>query len=385
MKLLVVSHSCATAANQRLYEEIEAATGWDITIVIPARWKDEFGNVLDERPLAGARTAVRKIPVLGNGNIILHVYRRAWSGWLRQEKFDAIYMNHEPYALATAQVCLASRRLPAAFGFYSCQNIVKQYPFPFRLFERQVYRRSRFAFPITEAVAEVLRAKGYRGAMNICPLPVDPAIHFPRGGEADHARIPRTPNEMVIGFAGRLVEAKGLRTLARALGRLRDLSWKIVLAGEGDFEKEFRSLLDTENIDVRAQFLGYVPHEKMPDYLSAFDILVLPSETRSGWKEQFGRVIPEALACGTPVIGSDSGEIPTLIRSSGGGLVFPEKDDAALAEGLRRLMEDGSLRRDLADRGRAWVAHEISQEAVARRMATAIRRAVENSHATQNA
>ena len=61
--------------------------------------------------------------------------------------------------------------------------------------------------------------------------------------------------------------------------------------------------------------IGFVPHEETPRYLAAFDLLVLPSETQPNWKEQFGRVIVEALACGVPVIGSDSGEIPNLVLS----------------------------------------------------------------------
>ena len=56
------------------------------------------------------------------------------------------------------------------------------------------------------------------------------------------------------------------------------------------------------------------------------DVLVLPSHTTPTWKEQFGRVIVEALWCGVPVVGSDSGEIPWLIELTGGGLVFPEGD-----------------------------------------------------------
>jgi glycosyltransferase involved in cell wall biosynthesis len=383
MRLLVVSHSCATAANQRLYGELENLTGWKLTLAIPAPWKDEFGNVLDEAPWKGFNGRVRKIPVFGSGNIILHVYRTAWAGWLKRERFDAIYMNHEPYALATAQVCLAAKGLPTAFGFYSCQNIEKKYPFPISKLERLVYENSRFAFPITTAVADVLSAKGYRGASTICPLPVDPGLYCARGEAADKQLIPRGPGEAVIGYVGRLVEPKGLRTLAAALGQIRDLKWKLVLIGKGDFEAEFRSLLTSQGVADRAEFLGYIPHDETPRYLSAFDMLVLPSETQPNWKEQFGRVITESFSCGTPVIGSDSGEIPNLIRSGEGGLVFPEKNATEFAASLRRLIENPRLRSDLGAKGMQFAASQISLKAVAIKMAGAIERAVEyKSHAT---
>jgi glycosyltransferase involved in cell wall biosynthesis len=369
MKLLIVSHSCATATNQRLYAELEAATGWDLTLAIPAQWKDEFGNHLDEPPCDGLKARVIKVPVLGNGNIILHCYRKVWGRFLKEEKFDAIYLNHEPYALATAQICLANDDPKTAFGFYSCQNIHKQYPFPFSSLERMVYRRSQFAFPITEAVDAVLRAKGYKGKTTICPLPLDPALYHPRSEAENHGMIPRGSGEVVIGFVGRLVESKGLGTLALALAQLADLPWKLVLIGTGAFEGGLRELLKSKGLSERVTFHGYVPHEETPKYLSAFDMLVLPSETQPNWKEQFGRVIPEALACGAAVVGSDSGEIPNLIRTSGGGLVFPERNAEAFADALRTLILNPQQRKDYANAGMKWANDHLSLRAVAQQMA----------------
>ena len=379
MKLLVVSHSCASAANQRLYSELRKLTGWDITLTIPALWKDEFGNQLDDAPTFDGR--VEKVPVFANGNIIFHVYRRWWKAFLDREKFDAIYVNHEPYALATAHICLANlrRAKPAVFGFYSCQNIRKDYPFPFSALERTVYSRSKFAFPITDAVENVLREKGYVGASTVCALPLDPAIYRPRGADEDQKLIPREPGEFVIGYVGRLVEPKGLRTLAAALKELRGQSWKLVLIGAGDFDAEFRKLLDEGGVLDRATFLGFIPHDETPRYLSAFDALVLPSETQANWKEQFGRVITESLACGTAVIGSDSGEIPNLIRASEGGLVFPERNAQEFAKALQTLIASPSLAQDFAARGMAWTIKNMTLTAIAAKMASTIEGAMYNA------
>lgn len=374
MKLLVVSHSCATAINQQLYAELEELTGWGLTLVIPADWRDEFGNSLDQPAYAGLKGRVVKIPVLANGSIILHAYRKRWRAFLREEKPDAIYVNHEPYAVATAQVCLAAGR-ETTFGFYSCQNILKTYPPPFAQMERMVYRRSRFAFPITEAVAEVLREKGFQGENRVCALPLDPGVYRPRGEEADNKLLPRSPGETVIGYVGRLVESKGLRTLAQALALVRDLPWKLVLIGKGEFEGEFRALLEKEGLAGRAEFRGYVPHDETPTYLSAFDLLVLPSETQPNWKEQFGRVLTEAMACETAVIGSDSGEIPNLIKAAGGGMVFPERDAAAFARALREMILHPEARQALAASGRNWAREHVSLRAIAGKMAATIERA----------
>ena len=98
----------------------------------------------------------------------------------------------------------------------------------------------------------------------------------------------------------------------------------------------------------------------VPERLRTFSVLVQPSLTRRHWKEQFGRVIVEALWCDVPVVGSDSGEIPWLIGVTEGGLVFPEGDRDMLAQRLTELREQPALRRHLAERGRAVVERMFS-------------------------
>ena len=377
MRLLVVSHPCTTPINQQIYAELEQQTGWNISLIIPNKWKDEFGNTLEGAVWPGLKAHVERVPVWMNGNIVLHLYKRNWSSFLKKNSFDAIYVHNEPYALAAAQICRANTRtVRVPFGFYSAQNILKRYPVPFSWLERMVYRESTYAFPITDAVAEVLLAKNFRGRSTVCPLPLDPTIYRPLGSEERRGVILREEDELVIGYVGRIVEAKGLRTLAAALRFLHDLKWKLVVIGKGDFKETFRQLLSEGQVGDRVSFLGFIPHAETPRYLSAFDILVVPSETQPNWKEQFGRVITEAMACGTPVIGSTSGEIPNLIRKSDGGLIFPEKNASELANCLRKMMTQENLRQTSAESGRTWVEKEVSLSAVAKKMASALAQVV---------
>lgn len=405
MKVLIVSHPCATAANQAVFAEIRRITGWDMRLVVPSNWRDEFGNVLDQKEWPGLEGRILKVPVVFNGNIILHFYRMSWSAYLKREAFDVIYMHHEPYALATGQVCLANaqQQTPAAFGFYSAQNISKSYPPPFSWIEHLVHRSSRFCFPVSGTVADVLDGRKTRASRTICPLPVDPSVYYPREVGAspisetqrtagilpasDTMRsgrprsfpepqpITREPGGAAIGYVGRLVESKGLATLAKALEKLQDLAWHFHVIGTGDYRATFERLLADAGIPERVSFHGFIPHLKTPEYLSAFDLLVVPSETQTSWKEQFGRVIVEAMACGTPVVGSDSGEIPVLIRASGGGLVFPERDAGALSACIRSLIEQPELRRQMAENGKNWVGESATLEVVARKMAGAMEEA----------
>jgi glycosyltransferase involved in cell wall biosynthesis len=101
----------------------------------------------------------------------------------------------------------------------------------------------------------------------------------------------------------------------------------------------------------------------MGAFYRELDVLVVPSRTRHNWKEQFGRVIIEAMACCVPVIGSDSGAIPGVIGD--GGLIFPEDDSAALSDCLQTLMHDEGLRCQLAEKGRARVLENYTHAQVA--------------------
>ncbi|HSM80173.1 MAG TPA: glycosyltransferase, partial [Nodosilinea sp.] len=117
-----------------------------------------------------------------------------------------------------------------------------------------------------------------------------------------------------------------------------------------------------------------IPHDQVPDYINLMHTLVLPSETTDtfktltakGWKEQFGHVLIEAMACAVPVIGSDSGEIPHVIDRA--GLVFPEGNAPALADHLRLLMEQPDQRQALAEAGYQRAMGRYTNRALAKQL-----------------
>jgi glycosyltransferase involved in cell wall biosynthesis len=116
-------------------------------------------------------------------------------------------------------------------------------------------------------------------------------------------------------------------------------------------------------IERRVHFDTPRPSSEIPAYLRGFDAFVLPSLTRPNWKEQFGRVLIEAMACAVPVVGSDCGEIPSVIGNA--GIVFPENDADALRAHLDTLRHDPARRAELAQRGRARVLEHFTQARVA--------------------
>jgi glycosyltransferase involved in cell wall biosynthesis len=375
MKLLIISHACCTAINQSFYADLEAETGWLVSLVIPSRWSNQYGLTDTSARWPGLRSDIKRINVFRPGNIPAHLYRSWFISLLRQQKPDAIYVHQEPYGLSAFQLCLANYLTGnRPIGFYAAQNILKTYPPPIRQIEQWVFQRSSFAFPVTQGALEVLRAKGYRHAAEVLPLAIDPGLYHPDpdGRTQQRAQLGISPGRFVLGYVGRLVEEKGLETLLLALHQLKEAPWELLLIGSGPFETTLRQNVERMQGHGRVRFVGYVPHEEAPRWLSTFDVLVLPSETRPNWKEQFGRVLVEAMACGTSVVGSSSGEIPNVIHATGGGLIFPEKDADALARNLNLLAASPGLRRNLVERGQRSVAELYDQRRLVRKFASVI-------------
>src|SRR3954452_24763459 len=130
MKLLVVSHPAVTPANQDFFARVHDHLGGELSLVIPAHWHDEYGVQSAERWPA-LRGRLVPLPVLLEGNIILHAYRARLRALLREESPDVVYVHHEAYGVATFQVFRAARGLGIPVGFYSAQNLVKRHPPPF--------------------------------------------------------------------------------------------------------------------------------------------------------------------------------------------------------------------------------------------------------------
>jgi glycosyltransferase involved in cell wall biosynthesis len=109
----------------------------------------------------------------------------------------------------------------------------------------------------------------------------------------------------------------------------------------------------------------------MPDFYRSLDVLVCPSLSTKRWVEQYGRVLIEAMACGIPVVGSDSGEIPHVIGEA--GLVCAEGNTEALREQLQRLMDTPALGVLLSLAGRERATDLYTHEHIARQTEEAYR------------
>jgi glycosyltransferase involved in cell wall biosynthesis len=370
LQVLIASHACALAQNQKLFAIAAKKRGWRVTLVLPDPWLNEYGDLMHAELYSGFKADLVASPVFKNGSVPLHGYRMRASRLVKEINPDVIYSHNEPYAVSTIQWCHAASRARKPFGFFSCQNLVKKYPLPFRKAESWVYRTSSLAFPITQAVDQVHRTKGYSGASTVLPLGFDSDQYF--AAEDVGRRHSASSGPTTFAFVGRVVEEKGLVTLAAALGKIRSMPWELVMVGSGPYEPAVKAAMVEHGVADRVDWRGFIPHADVAKFYESVDCLLLPSESRSNWTEQFGRVMVESMACGTPVIGSDSGEIPNIVRTTGGGLVFHEGDSDDLAVQMRQMISDRDGRAEMAIAGHRYVHENYSLDRLADRFADAI-------------
>jgi len=276
---------------------------------------------------------------------------------LRRLEPDIIELWEEPFsAVSWHSTFWAKKIVPKAkVIFFSAQNILKKRPFPFSAFEKYTYRNAQFAFLMNKEVGEVLRSKGYEKEFIILPLGVDTDIFCKKEVVSLKNRL--GIEDFVVGFVSKVTRQKGILDLLEAVSRINK-KIQLLIIGNGDLREEVEARVKLLGHGRRNIILDAVPHSQVPDYLNCMDLLVLPSVTLPHLREQFGRILIEGMACEVPVLGSDSGEIPTTIVKA--GLIFREGDVKDLKEKIEAFIRNRDLRAMLAQRGRKRVLGHFS-------------------------
>lgn len=358
LRVLRVAHSSLTPALRdreralaRCYPHV------DLEVLTTMRWREAEVEVEatgdDLFPVRTARPLISK-------HIQLFAYDpRPFVRALREHRPHLIDINHEPYSVALAELLtLCGVYAPETpVVMQTAQNIMHRYPPPFCWFEQRAFRRIAAAYVCSETVREVLLAKGFTKPAPIIPFGVNTETFKPSNAK----RSQREP--LTIGFVGRMLPGKGLNVLAQALAEMKDDSWRVLLVGDGPEREGFTRTMSDHGLLDRVEITGAIAYDEVPAYFHQIDLLVIPTETTARIREQFGRVIVEAMASGVPVIGSTCGAIPEVIADA--GLVFPEGDAKALASAMRKMLQDPHLRERFAVAGRARVLENYTWEGVA--------------------
>jgi glycosyltransferase involved in cell wall biosynthesis len=364
LRVLSIGHSYCVALNRGLVREVARDSGFDVTVAAPRFFQGDLRPIEMEPEPAGS--PLHMAPLETKRSRYIHIFsydNGALKELIRKGEFDVVHAWEEPYIFAGYQIAKALKNSPARFCFRTAQSYVKRYPPPFGHFERVVLRRAQGWIAGASLVFEAMLRRGFpRDSGRVLNLAVDTGQFQPLT-EATRADVLRELGLQppVIGFVGRLTEAKGLDVLMHAMEGVRSKNWSMLLLGSGEYYDKIVRWAAERGWSDRIKIL-LAKHSDVPRYLGVMDMMVAPSQTMKNWREQFGRMIIEAFACDVPVVGSDSGEIPYVIGDA--GRVVGEKDAAGWTAVIQELLENPGTRRDLARRGAAR-AHQYSVATIA--------------------
>jgi len=368
MRVLLISHTCQSQTEgQPKAHALAAIPGVQLRVITPEIWK-HYGKWRPAEPPSEAKfefSAQRvRWPWLGPAQDYLHWYpglRRV----LREFEPDLIDLWEEPWSAVSAHACwLREAVLPKARIISETeQNLCKRLPPPFEQFRRYVLRRADFVVGRNAESIGVVRKKGYGGPASVVPNAVDTQLFKPMDRQACRGALGL--DGFVVGYVGRLVEEKGILDLIDAVGKCVS-AVNLLIVGDGPLATEVNRRAALPQMQGRLRLLPAKPLAELPRIFNALDVLALPSRTTRRWKEQFGRVIIEAHACGLPVIGSDSGAIPDVVGQ--GGLIVPEGSALDLQSAIDRLVNEPELARGFGKAGFEQVHAHCTWARVAERM-----------------
>lgn len=380
MKILVASHSYIVDLNcEKLRELAKLNSDIEVTIVVPKRWNPGGvqNNIIETKPRQEDNFRVIPISNFSQNHQGLLTFGSDIISLLKDFKPNIIQVEQGIKSLAYAQFITLNNvlNLKAKNCFFTWWNIPYEMKFPYNWLEQFNLRYTDGFVAGNQDAADIIRDHGYTKPITVLPkLGVDENLFSPSPQPELKAKLGINSDDFVIGYVGRFVIEKGILTLIKAVSNLPNKSWKLLLLGRGELQEQIIEEMTQAGLKDRLILVESVPHDQVSAYINLMNTLVLPSETTyefktmsaAGWKEQFGHVLIEAMACKVPVIGSDSGEIPNVIGEA--GLIFPEKDAIALQKCLINLRENPDLTRDLGEKGYQRVIKKYTNKALAKEL-----------------
>ncbi|RUR76798.1 glycosyl transferase family 1 [Chlorogloeopsis fritschii PCC 6912] len=378
MKILVASHTYIVDLNcEKLRALSQLEPDIEVTVVVPKRWQP--GGVQNRNIETQYRDEgkFRIVPIsnFSQNHQGLLTFGFDLISLMRQFRPQIIQVEQGSRSLSYAQMITLNKLLglKAKNIFFTWWNLPYALNFPIDLLEKYNLQNSHGIISGNQDGAEILRQRGFQGSIKVMPqLGVDESVFKPQSQPELAKELGIQEDEFVVGFVGRFVQEKGLLTLLEALALLPDKPWKLLLLGRGALKSELINKATEKKIKDKIIFRESVPHDQVAQYINVMNTLVLPSETSYkfktissvGWKEQFGHVLIEAMACQVPVIGSNSGEIPHVIENA--GLIFPEGDAKAIADCIVQLIEKPDLAQNLGEMGYQKVMAQYTNKALAK-------------------
>jgi glycosyltransferase involved in cell wall biosynthesis len=167
----------------------------------------------------------------------------------------------------------------------------------------------------------------------------------------------------LVGYIGRLSEEKGVLNFVRAIPKIFEERDKVnfLVGGDGHLRDEIEKYISKENLNNKVNLAGWIPHDRLPDYLNELKLVVLPSYT-----EGLPNVMLEAMVCGTPVLATSVGAIPDVIKDGETGFIMGNNTPECIAENVIRVLKHTDIE-EIVKNAREFVEKEFTYEAAVER------------------
>ena len=363
MRVLIISHAYVERDNHKKLESLALVPGFEIGVVYPRVWRTWHGE--DKLPDAGVagRSTYREFPLgvlfAGNaGRYVFNLYEL--SKVLITFRPDLVHLEEEPFVPVAFEVVVLSWLLRLKLIFFSWENLCLPLGLVRSITEKLVFNGARGALVGSSGALGRLRRCGFKKDIHLIPqFGVDQNLF--RNFDRRYAK----GSGFVVGFVGRFSLDKGIDILFRSVSRLPVDVRLLLVTSSTVVPNSVWGLARANDLSERIRMETGIAHSRLPEFYNLMDVFVLPSRGTKTWMEQFGRTIIEAMACGAPVIGSDSGAIPEVIGTA--GLIFREGSSDDLLARLTEVIQSDALRRRLSAAGQELVREKYTFDDLARR------------------
>lgn len=374
MRLAVIGYPLLAKRQWRLCSRFETA-GVDTHIIVPDDWPPIPSA---DHPPADASFTIHWSQSLFHGKMAQYVFSRLRQHLSRIDP-DIVVTHGEAWFLGTVYTQAVTEIAGIPHVVFSWENLEKVPQSRLqRVLERLMLTRADGFIVGSDDAASRIRSRGFKGPIVETPQSgVDTNQFAPAtgkksdGGSNDTTEqlpsaLETTADEQIILYAGRLDSEKGIETLLETVPTVRESipSVRYVLLGEGELETDLRTIINAEGLSAEVDLITErQPYDLMPVIYRTADTFVYPSETTDSWAEQFGYSVAEAMSCGVVPIVSDCGSLPWVVDDA--GVVVPERDSEALANGMINLLENDKQRRELSVVARERIVTQFGLNPVA--------------------
>jgi len=221
---------------------------------------------------------------------------------------------------------------------------------------RLIWKKAAFVVANSQGLKNLALANGTKKPIEIIYNGIDTDRFRP-----EYSMRPKG-NFIITPGASRITARKGLKYLVKAIFKLSSDYPNLILKimGEGNEEKNLKNFVKELQIENRVEFLGRISSEKTTAFYQEASIFVLPS-----LNEGMSNAMLEALACGLPILATDTGGTKELLKERENGFVIKMKDSDSIAEKIRLLIDDQDLLMDMGRKSRE-IAEKMSWKNVAR-------------------